>query len=502
VRAADELLDYALVRTLQAQVADALTRERQQRAASGLAELDVDAQRQQSMSLTRTAVSTYLREQMHQGITLPDGDFDARLVAAIDAAIWGAGELQALLDDPDVENIDINGCDGVWITYADGRGTVAGRAVAQSDAELVDIVRTLGSHAGVNARPFAPTSPQLDLRLGGGSRLSAVMSASERPLVSIRLNRFPLMFLADIPKGVTSTTGTSIAASLLQLGTVDERLAQFLQAAVLARTNIIVAGATDAGKTTILRALINCIPSSERLITVERALELGVGRFTGLHPNVAELEEVLPGADGSGGVDIGQLVRRTRRMNPSRVIVGEVLGPEVVEMLNAMSQGNDGSLSTIHARSGADVFDRLAVYARQHEGLDFPVTHALIGGAIDFVVFVKKNPLLGGRRTVTEVLEVTGSAGGHVTRSQIFGPSPIDGRAERDQPVGIMRASDLAAAGYDDAAWAVHWQDQVGADLPYLSDGRTTRDSYSVDRYSTSTYLDPSYPNTFRHGRH
>ena len=240
------------------------------------------------------------------------------------------------------------------------------------------------------------------------------------------------------------------------------QLAAFLRAAVMARANVMVAGATDAGKTTLLRALIHCIPPQERLITVERALELGLRRHPELHPDVVELEEVLPDSDGKGGVSIDALVRRTRRHNPSRVIVGEVMGPEVVQMLSAMSQGNDGSLSTIHARDAADVFAKLATYAAQFEGLPFPVTHALIASSIDFVVFVRKNPLLDGRRCVTEVLEVTGYAEGQVTRSRIFATSPVDGRAERVTDVGIMRADRLAAVGYDDALGG--WYDPAWLD--------------------------------------
>ena len=450
-------MDYGLVRALQEQVGNALADERQQRSLRREPELSPVDARQKSMSMIRSVVSRHMREQMSRGVALPEGDFDARLVAAIDAAIWGAGQLQQLLDDPSVENIDINGCDNVFVTHADERGTVRSLPVAATDEDLIDIVRTLGAY-GMNARPFTPSSPELDVRLPDGSRLSAIMSASARPLVSIRRSRFPQVFLSAIPsKAHVHADPAHPAASLLALGTVDERMASFLQAAVLSRANIIVAGATDAGKTTLLRALIHCIPASERLVTVERALELGIDAHPHLHPNVAAMEEVLPGADGNGGVSIGQLVRRTRRQNPGRVIVGQVLGPEVVEMLSAMAQGNDGSLSTIHARSAADVFSRLGVYAAQHEGLGVEVTYGLIGGAVDFVVFIAKNPLLGGRRTVTEVVEVTGSGGGHVTRSRIFGPSRVDGRAERDSEVPIMRAEVLARAGYDDTAWAPIW---------------------------------------------
>lgn len=451
-------VDYSLVRLLQERVGNALADERQGRANRHEPELSPSSARQLSLSLTRTVVSQFVREQLGSGASLPsDEEFPTRLIAAIDAAIWGAGELQQLLDDPAVENIDINGCDNVFITFADERGTVRSNPVAASDADLIDMVRTLGSY-GMNARPFTPSSPELDLRLPDGSRLSATMSASERPLVSIRRNRYPQVFLSSIPPGAYAHSGPADPpASLLQLGAVDDRLAAFLTAAVLARANMIIAGATDAGKTTLLRALINCIPGHERLVTIERALELGIDRHPHLHPNVAAMEEVLPGADGIGGLSIGDLVRRTRRMNPSRVIVGEVLGREVQQMLAAMRQGNDGSLSTIHASSAVDVFDSLALYAAEQDGLDINLIYAVIGKTIDFVVFIEKNSRMGGQRTVTEVVEVTGSNAGHVTRSQIFGPSPYDGRAERDIEVPIMRTELLARAGYDDTAWAPAW---------------------------------------------
>jgi pilus assembly protein CpaF len=451
----EDLLDHQLVRALQEQVADAMTAHKQARESRGEPDLRRDDERQLALSLTRDAVRRHMRAQAARDGRLPDPRYDERLIDAVDAAMYGAGRLQDLLDDPDVENIDINGPGEVWITLADGTKR-RGRPVAATDEDLIDIIRTLGAYAGRNARPFTAASPELDLRLPDGSRLSAVMRASQHPVLCIRRNRFPLLFLAEIPPELASLAkrgSTPVPRTLLDLGTVTGQLAAFLTAAVRARCNLMIAGATDAGKTTLLRALVHCIPSWERLVTVERALELGVGQYAQLHPDVVELEEVLPDPDGGGGLSIGDLVRRTRRLNPSRVIVGEVLGPEVVEMLSAMSQGNDGSLSTIHARSAHDVFNRLSTYAAQHENLPFPVTNALIGNAIDYVLFIAKNPRLGGRRTVTDVLEVTGFSDGHVIRSRVFGPSPTDGRAVRDGEVPLMRAVQLAEAGYDDTGW-------------------------------------------------
>ncbi len=432
-------VDYELVRLLREQVADEMTRAKQHREIRGLPELSLPDEYQLAMSVITTAVQRHLGGILAAGGELPtDAGYDLRLIQAIDSAMYKAGELQEHLDDPDVENIDINGCDEVWVTYADGRGKVRVGAIAATDDDLIQIVQNLAAYASMNARPFTRANPELDLRLPDGSRLSAVMAAAERPIVSIRRNRYPQMFLAK----------------LVELGTIDDQLACFLQAAVRARMNIVVAGATDAGKTTLLRALINCIHVTERLITVERSLELGLRRHPELHQDVVELEEVLPDAEGTGGLTIQELVRRTRRHNPSRVIVGEVLGPEVVEMLSAMSQGNNGSLSTVHARSANDVFAKLAQYAGQYEHVDNAVAHSLIASAVDFVVFIGKNRRLGGRRCVTTVLEVAGAPDGRVASSPIFGRSPIDGRATRVLDVAITeeRAEELADAGYDDTA--------------------------------------------------
>ena len=435
----DTQVDYQLVTTLQGRVADEMTRAKQQRDARGERELSDADERQLAFSVITATVQRHLASVLAAGGELPtDPGFDLKLIMAVDSAIYEAGEFQDMITDKDVENVDINGCDEVFITYADGRGKVRGRPIAASDDDLIQIVRNLASYVSMNARPFTRANPELDLRLPDGSRLSAVMSAAERPVVSIRRSRYPQMFLS----------------TLVELGTIDEQLACFLQAAVTARMNLVVAGATDAGKTTLLRALLNVLPPMERLITVERSLELGLRRHPELHHDVVELEEVLPDADGNGGLSIRDLVRRTRRHNPDRCVVGEVMGPEVVEMLSAMSQGNNGSLSTIHARSATDVFAKLATYAAQYERLDFAVAHSLIANAVDFVVFIQKNRSLGGRRCVTEVREVVGAPDGRVASTLIFGPSPVDGRAVRAQDYGLTseRNRELHAAGYDDNA--------------------------------------------------
>jgi pilus assembly protein CpaF len=425
-------VDQTLVRRFREEVADTLARQRRQDAAAGVPPMTGEDERQFARAVINRVLDAYARTEIGAGRTPPTGEEEEELAAGIHAALYGVGRLQPLLDDPDVENVDINGCDHVFVQYADGHEVVA-EPVADNDDELVELVQILGAYSGLSSRPFDSANPQLDLRLPDGSRLSAVMDVCSRPCVSIRRARLARVHLDD----------------LLGYGSLSEDAAAFLAAAVAARKNIMIAGATNAGKTTLLRALANEIPPVERLVTVERALELGLGEFPDLHPNVVAFEERLPNSEGMGAISMAELVRRSLRMNPSRVIVGEVLGDEIVTMLNAMSQGNDGSLSTIHANSSVEVFNRIATYAIQSvERLPVEATMMLIAGAIDFVVFVEKhNDYASGgrlRRFVKSVREING-VDGRVLSSEIFAPGP-DGVAVPAAPIACL--DDLAAVGY------------------------------------------------------
>lgn len=426
-------VDHALVKRFRQQVGDRLAQQRRIDQASGVPPMSPEDERQFARALIAQVLEEHARSEIGMGRTPPTAEEEEALAAAVHAALFGVGRLQPLLDDPEIENIDINGCDNVFLSYADGR-EVMGEPVADSDEELIELIQVLAAYSGLSSRPFDTANPQLDLRLPDGSRLSAVMEVTRRPALSIRRARLGKVFLSD----------------LVGNGTLTPELGRFLRAAVLARKNIMIAGSTNAGKTTLLRALANEIPPNERLITVERALELGLDQFPDLHPNVVAFEYRMPNSEGRGEITMAELVRRSLRMNPSRVIVGEVLGDEIVTMLNAMTQGNDGSLSTIHANSSLEVFNRIATYALQaEERLPVEATHMLIAGAINFVVFIEKRNDYGRggrlRRFVSSVREVTG-VDGRVLSSEVFAPGP-DGVAVPHAPIACVE--DLIPHGYD-----------------------------------------------------
>jgi Flp pilus assembly CpaF family ATPase len=210
---------------------------------------------------------------------------------------------------------------------------------------------------------------------------------------------------------------------------------------------LIVAGATGAGKTTMLRALAAEIPASERIVTIETELELGLDRFTDVHPDCVALEAREANVEGAGQVTAAELVRMSLRMNPDRVIVGEVRGDEIVPMLNAMSQGNDGSMCTVHADSSATVFNKMALYAMQSpERLPLEATCQLAAAAVDLVVFIAKSR---HGRWVSSVRQVVGVDGSQVVTNELFRPGP-DGRAVPGVPVPHDLSAELVAHGWDE----------------------------------------------------
>jgi len=400
-------VDPDLLRTVHRQVGDRLHSEQQHRVREGHEQLHGLGEQQFARKLIGDVIGEHAEQLLRRGLTPLDPAAEQELAEGVHARMFGAGRLQGLLNDDSIENIDINGCDEVWVTRANSAFHEPVEPVATSDEELIELVQTLAAYAGLNSRPWDAANPELDLQLPDGSRLSAVMGVTARPSVSIRRHRFEKVELAD----------------LVGNGTLTEEAAAFLRALVKARLNVMIAGATRAGKTTLLRAMAAEIGPEERIVTVEKALELGLRKDTDRHPNCVEFEERIANSEGHGAIEMARLVRRTLRQNPDRVIVGEVLGPEVIDMLNAMGQGNDGSMSTIHARSARDVFNRVATYAIQSgERLPHEASYRLIAGGLDYVVFISRHPRTGARR-LDSILEVNGFDQS-VQASEIFAVNP------------------------------------------------------------------------------
>ena len=426
-------IDMDLVKVLHEQVGDRLHTEQGRRRREDGTALRGEAERQYARSVISEVQRQHAEDRLNRGLTpLPDSVED-EMQDAIFARMFGAGRLQRLLDDDSIENIDINGCDEVWISQAGEDFPAPGEAVAASDEELIELIQTLASYSGLSSRSFDAANPQLDLHLSDGSRMSALMSVSNRPSVSIRRHRLQKVTLSD----------------LVGLGTMSDEVAEFLAAVTRARFNLVISGGTNGGKTTLLRAVAAEIDPRERIITIEKAFELGLREDAERHPNAVALEARPPNSEGVGEVTMAQLVKRTLRQNPSRVIVGEVLGDEIVPMLNAMSQGNDGSLSTIHADSARETFARISSYAQQAHGLPRNVVHEMIAGAIDFVIFISRDRH-GGRRRIRTILEINGyDAQIGVSASEIF-TANTQGDASRNSGVAVQRADPLIDSGWND----------------------------------------------------
>lgn len=298
--------------------------------------------------------------------------------AAVDTLV-GLGPLQPLLADDSISDILVNGPSDVWIERS-GRleptdVTFAGpRAVA---AAVERVIAPLGLR-------LDQASPVVDARLPDGSRLHALLApiALDGPVVAVR--RF-----------------TNAVESLDEMGdaaAVTPTQAAALRDAVAARQNILVCGGTGAGKTTLLNLLSREIPSEDRVVTIEDAAELS------LAGHVVRLEARPANAEGTGAISMRQLVRHALRLRPDRIIVGEVRGPEALDMIQAMATGHDGSMSTVHAGDAAEALWRLEVLATSGvSGLAPEAIRALLRSTLDLVVVMART---GGRRYVRQLASV------------------------------------------------------------------------------------------------
>ena len=310
----------------------------------------------------------------------------ARLVRQVTDEICGLGPIQPLLEDEDVSEIMINGCDALF--YERGGEVFSAPAVFDSPEQIMIVIDRILAPLG---RRLDRSCPIVNARLANGDRVNAVADsvAIGGPVVTIR--RF-------------SNRITSLD-TLVELGSLPEWYAQLLRWAVRTRKGIAVAGGTGSGKTTLLNALSCEIDPGERIVTIEDSAEL---RFDA-HPDVVSLEARGASIEGSGEVTIRDLVKNSLRMRPDRIVVGEVRGEECVDMLAAMTTGHDGSMTTLHAGTAEEAVLRLVLMARF--GMDLPadIIEEQIASALDLIVMSRRAP--DGSRYITTTHEVGWSRG-------------------------------------------------------------------------------------------
>jgi len=323
-------------------------------------------------ALTPELVARALREQGR-----PVGD--ATVLAVHDALrrdVVGAGPLEPLLRLEGVTDVLVNGAEQVWIDRGEG---LERSAVRFPDDEAV---RRLAQRlASVGGRRLDDASPYVDLRLPDGTRFHAVLAPVSRPgtVLSLRIPRRRAFTLDQ----------------LVEVGSLGVDGAALLAAVVRRRLAFLVSGGTGTGKTTLLNALLSTVPAAERLVLVEDASELRPE-----HPHVVALEARPANIEGAGAVPLRALVRQALRMRPDRLVVGEVRGAEIVDMLAAMNTGHEGGCGTIHANSAADVPNRVEGLAMA-AGMGREAAHSQLSSAVDLVVHLTRDS--SGRRRLAEL---------------------------------------------------------------------------------------------------
>jgi pilus assembly protein CpaF len=340
-----------------------------------------------------------------------------RLVQEVIDEITGLGPLQPLLSDPTISDILVNGHRTVYVERAGVLSKVEVRF--KDDAHLMRIINRIVARIG---RRVDETSPMVDARLPDGSRVNVIIPplALDGPAMSIR--RFG--------------THPLLASDLVKHGAVTQNMLDFLAAAVRAKLNVLISGGTGTGKTTLLNALSSFIPHNERVVTIEDAAELQMQQ-----PHVVRLETRPPNVEGHGEIRARELVVNSLRMRPDRIVVGEVRGAEVLDMLQAMNTGHDGSMTTVHANSARDALGRMLMMAGLSQSqVSEVLLNQSMARAINIIVQLQR--FTDGSRRIVSISEIIGMEGNVVSMQEIFAYKQrgldADGRVVGAfQPTGI-----------------------------------------------------------------
>jgi pilus assembly protein CpaF len=350
------------------------------------------------------------------GIPL-EGELRSRVFHQVIDDLLGYGPIQPLLDDPSISEIMVNGARAIFI---ERNGELFETEVHFEDD--VQVLRIIDRMIHPLGRRVDRDHPMVDAHLPDGSRVNAIIppAAVDGPSITIRKFLQNRMTIED----------------LIRVGTLNEHMAEFLQACVVARLNIVISGPTSSGKTTFLNVLTGFIPGQQRIVTIEDAVELQLKQR-----HVIRLETQAATMDGSGAVSTRDLVRNALRMRPDRIIVGEVRSGETLDMIQAMNTGHHGSITTVHSNAPRDAIARMETMAMM-AGLDMPLLaiRRQIASAVNLIIHISR--LTDGSRKITHITEVSGMEGEVVTMSDIFkfeqsGVGP-DGKIQ-----GTLRATGL-----------------------------------------------------------
>jgi len=348
-----------------------------------------------------------------------------QVVGAVRDDILGYGPMEEFLQDPAVTEIMVNGEDAIYVERG-GRLELTEARFLSND-HLRRVIERIVAEVG---RRIDESSPMVDARLPDGSRVNAIIPplAVKGPALTIRKFNNKSLTIDD----------------LIRMGSLTEQTAGLLKACVLGALNIFVSGGTGTGKTTLLNLLSGYIPDTDRIVTIEDAVELQLRQR-----HVISLEARPANSEGKGAIHIRDLVKNSLRMRPDRIVIGECRGGEALDMLQAMNTGHDGSLTTGHSNSPRDMLSRLETMVLMAE-LDLPVRaiRDQIAGALDLIVQLTRLP--DGRRTVTYITEVVGMEGDVITLSDLFVfdhdlPGP-DGRMGRLVATGVRPTFDTKLA--------------------------------------------------------
>jgi pilus assembly protein CpaF len=345
---------------------------------------------------------------------------DATVLAVYEALrqdVVGAGPLEVLLRQDGVTDVLVNGPGQVYVDR--GHGLEAAAVRFPDDDAVRRLAQRLASQGG---RRLDDASPHVDVRLPDGTRLHAVLSPLSRPgtLISLR-----------VPRARVFTLDELVAA-----GTMSHPGAGLLRGLVAARAAFLISGGTGSGKTTLLSSLLSLVDPAERLVLVEDAAELRPE-----HPHVVGLESRTANLEGAGAIDLRTLVRQALRMRPDRLVVGEVRGGEVVDLLAALNTGHDGGCGTLHANSAGDVPARVEALAMA-AGLERPAVHSQLASGVSVVVHVKRGR--DGVRRLAEVAVPVRNADGLVTMTPAV-TTTADGALH--EGAGAARLAALLEAG-------------------------------------------------------